>query len=138
MNQGNRGRELGDEIRTALEGEQPRPRARGDHASSGNHGVSVAGSGNQVHYYSGPPGWPGSPGRIWIRVWLGFSVLIFLVGVWMQTDLAAWHATAGEPGAVRLYHTLQGTPQDLIVPIAVGFTLGGIVTLFLKRFMTRR
>lgn len=140
MNQRNRGSALSDEVRAALQGEQPTPRA--GQANSGNHGVSVAGSGNHIVYYGAGPGGPGAPPAtsrgVWKQVWFALSIPFFLMGLWLQADFALWHQAAGDPVPIRLVAAFSGrTVQDLLVPMIGGVILGGALTLLLKALWNR-
>lgn len=139
MNQRDRGRALSDEVRAALQGEQPKPRTGQGTATSGHHGVSVAGSGNQVHYYGAGSGGPPNAARgVWSRVWMVLTLAFFLMGLWLQMDFVAWHEASGDPALIRLIKAFSGgTVQDVIVPMLGGMLLGGALTLFLRYLWNR-
>lgn len=125
-----RSRAVQEQIERALGGEQAQRRP--PTAQSGHRGVAVAGSGNTVNYYDGGPGGPGKRSLTgWKRVWALLAVIFFAAGLWLQVDQTVWQATAGEPGAHRLFETLRNGGQaiDVFVPAFSAAGLASVLTL---------
>lgn len=135
-----RNRDLEDEVKQALGGEGLRPRSPAAH--SGHSGVAVAGNGNTVHYHGahgGPYGAGGGGAGAWKRVWALLALPIFLAGMWLQIDQAAWQAAAGEPGVMRLGMALaQGNATDVVAPAIAALAIAGALALALRWWWLRR